>query len=43
MQFQTNMFLFLRNIAIVSDDLIVIWNLFQIVGAATEKVRLMLV
>ena len=30
----------LRKVAIVSEDLILIWSLFQIVGATTENPRL---
>ena len=39
-QFQTNVFSFLQKVSTVSEDLIVIENWFQIVGAATEKARL---
>ena len=40
MQFQTNMFLFLWKVAIVSEDLIVIGSWFQTFGAATENICL---
>ena len=42
-QFQTNILIFLWKIAIVSEDLIVMGNLFHIVVAATQKVQLHLV